>query len=144
MSASVRRIECARSSNQSARAAYAGSASGDTSAGRPGRQGDALMLPVREDFLRILPEIILCLTGILVMVIEPFLSQARRAFLVSLAGGGAVLGLLATMYPSPHLGPAFSGLLRIDAFSVFFHVLIGLIALLAILASSDYLEREHI
>jgi len=102
------------------------------------------MLPVREDFLRILPGIILCLTGILVMVIEPFLSQARRAFLVSLAGGGAVLGLLATMYPSPHLGPAFSGLLRIDAFSVFFHVLIGLIALLAILASSDYLEREHI
>jgi NADH-quinone oxidoreductase subunit N len=102
------------------------------------------MLPVREDFLRILPELVLCLTGILVMVIEPFLNRGRRALLVSLAGGGAGLALLATVYPALHQGTAFSGLLRIDRFSIFFHVLIGMVALLAVLASSDYLEREHI
>jgi NADH-quinone oxidoreductase subunit N len=102
------------------------------------------MLPMREDFLRLAPELMLCLTGILVMVIEPFLTHGRRAVLVSLSGGGAGLALLATVYPAWHQGPAFSGLLRIDRFSIFFHVLIGLVALLAVLASSDYLEREHI
>jgi NADH-quinone oxidoreductase subunit N len=101
------------------------------------------MFPAREDFLRLLPELVLCFTGILVMVIEPFLTQGRRA-LVALSAAGAGLALVATLYPALHQGTAFSGLLRIDGFSVFFHVLVGLVALLVVLASSDYLEREHI
>jgi NADH-quinone oxidoreductase subunit N len=102
------------------------------------------MFPMRDDLLRIAPELVLCLTGILLMVIEPFLTQARRAVLVSLAGIGAGLALLATLYPALHQGVAFSGLLCIDRFSVFFHVLIGLVAVMVVLASSEYLEREHI
>ena len=102
------------------------------------------MFPVREDLLRLAPELVLCLTGILLMVIEPFLSAARRAALVSAGRGGAGLALAATLFPALYPGPAFSGLLRIDRFSIFFHVLIGLVALLVVLASSDYLEREHI
>jgi NADH-quinone oxidoreductase subunit N len=102
------------------------------------------MFPAREDFLRLLPELVLCATGIVVMVIEPFLTQDRRARLVTLSASGAGLALVATLYPALHQGTAFSGLLRIDGFSVFFHVLVGLIALLVILASSDYLERERI
>ena len=102
------------------------------------------MFPVREDLLRLTPELLLCMTGILLMVIEPFLTQGRRVLLVSLAGGGAGLALLATVYPALHQGEAFSGLLRIDRFSIFFHVLLGLVAVLVILASSDYLERENI
>jgi NADH-quinone oxidoreductase subunit N len=102
------------------------------------------MFPPGADFLRLAPELVLCLTGILVMLIEPFLGQGRRTVLVWLPGGGAGLALLATLYPALHQGSAFSGLLRIDGFSVFFHVLIGLVVLLVTLASSDYLEREHI
>jgi NADH-quinone oxidoreductase subunit N len=102
------------------------------------------MFSMRDDLLRIAPELVLCLTGILLMLIEPFLVHARRAVLVSLAGGGAGLALLATLYPALHQGSAFSGLLRIDRFSVFFHVLIGLVTVLVVLASSDYLEREHL
>jgi NADH-quinone oxidoreductase subunit N len=101
------------------------------------------MPPMREDLLRIAPELVLCLTGILVMVIEPFLKRSRRV-LAWMAGGGAGLALAATVFPALHQGAAFSGLLRIDPFSIFFHVLIGMVALLVVLASSDYLEREHL
>jgi NADH-quinone oxidoreductase subunit N len=102
------------------------------------------MFPGREDVLRAAPELVLCLSGILLMLVEPFLSRARRAILVSVAGCGAGLALAATLYPALHPGPAFSGLLRLDGFSVFVHVLIGLIAFLVVLGSADYLERENI
>jgi NADH:ubiquinone oxidoreductase subunit 5 (subunit L)/multisubunit Na+/H+ antiporter MnhA subunit len=102
------------------------------------------MFPAREDLLRVAPELVLCLTGILLMVIEPFLGRARRTMLVSLAGGGAGLALAAILYPALHPGSAFGGLLRLDGFSIFFHALVGLVALLVVLGSSDYLERENI
>jgi NADH-quinone oxidoreductase subunit N len=102
------------------------------------------MVPMREDLLRIAPELVLCLSGIVLMLLEPFLHQGKRMVVASLAGVGAGLALLATAFPALHQGVAFSGLLRIDLFSIFFHVLIGLVALMAVLASSDYLERENI
>src|SRR3990172_3815890 len=102
------------------------------------------MFPGREDVLRVAPELVLCLSGILLMLLEPFLRRARRAILVSVAGCGAGLALIATLYPALHPGPAFSGLLRLDGFSVFVHVLVGLIALLVVLGSADYLDRENI
>ena len=43
------------------------------------------MFPPREDVLRLLPEIILSLSGIVLMLVEPFLTRARRPVLVSLA-----------------------------------------------------------
>jgi NADH-quinone oxidoreductase subunit N len=102
------------------------------------------MFPMAEDFARLSPELVLCLTGIVVMVIEPFLGEQRRKTLLWLSGGGAGLALLAVQYAAFHRGTAFSGLLRIDPFSIFFHILIGLVALLVILTSSQYLERENI
>jgi len=102
------------------------------------------MPPVREDFLRLAPELVLCVTGILLMVMEPFLSRGRRTILASIAGGGAVLALAAVAYPALHQGSAFSGLLQIDRFSIFFHALIGLVVVLVMLASPDYLERENL
>ena len=102
------------------------------------------MFPGREDILRLAPELVLCLTGIVLMLVEPFLRHARRATLVSVAGGGAGLALAATLFPALHPGPAFSGLLRLDSFSIFVHVLIGVVAVLAVLGSADYLDRENI
>jgi NADH-quinone oxidoreductase subunit N len=102
------------------------------------------MFPAREDLLRVAPELVLCISGILLMLLEPFLSRTRRTTLVSVAGCGAGLALAATLYPAFHPGPAFSGLLRLDGFSVFVHVLVGVIAVLVVLGSADYLEREGI
>jgi NADH-quinone oxidoreductase subunit N len=43
-----------------------------------------------------------------------------------------------------HPGAAFAGVLSIDSFSVFVHVVVGTVALLVVLGSADYLDREHI
>jgi NADH-quinone oxidoreductase subunit N len=102
------------------------------------------MFPPREDLLRLAPELVLCASGILLMLVEPFLGRERRSILLFLATTGATLALAAAIFPATHQGTAFSGLLSIDGLSVFIHVVVGLVALLVVLGSADYLEREHI
>src|SRR5579862_2327275 len=102
------------------------------------------MFPHPEDLLRLAPEIVLCASGILLMLVEPFLGRARRGTLLFLATAGAELALAATILPATHQGAAFSGLLSIDGLSVFMHVVFGLVALMVVLGSADYLDREHI
>jgi len=100
------------------------------------------MFPPRGDILRLAPELVLCFFGILLMLVEPFLTHARRGILLFLATTGAALALVATILPAMYPGPAFSGLLSIDAFSVFVHAVVGVVALLVVLGSADYLDRE--
>ncbi|HUZ05610.1 MAG TPA: NADH-quinone oxidoreductase subunit N, partial [Acidobacteriaceae bacterium] len=92
--------------------------------------------------LRILPEILLTLTGVLVMLAEPLLApkSSRKPL-----GVLAILGTLAAIAASAwqlHLpaGTAFFDTVRTDAFSVFFHLLIGGIVLVTLLVSLDYFE----
>ncbi len=103
------------------------------------------MLPMREDLLRIAPELVLCLTGILLMVIEPFLTR-QRAARAGLRWRGPAQSCRSQLRCSlPCIkAPPFPDCCGSIAFSIFFHVLIGMVALLVVLASSDYLEREHI
>ena len=102
------------------------------------------MFPPREDILRLMPEITLSLSGILLMLIEPLLTRSRRNVLASLAMLGSGLALVSTIYPAMLPGTAFSGLLRIDDFSIFVHVVVEAVAFLVIIGSADYLDRERI
>src|SRR2546426_12113520 len=102
------------------------------------------MSPLSQDFYRLAPEIVLCATGALVMLVEPFLSSRRRRVAGVLALLGAVASLASTVYLKALPGKAFNGLLAIDGFSFFFHVLVGTVAALVILGSADYLEREQL
>lgn len=103
------------------------------------------MFPIMDDLRRLAPELILCLTGTLLMLLEPFLPlRMRRGTSTTLAIAGAVLALVATAYPLRYFGTAFGGLLAIDSLSIFFHALTGVVALLVILASVDYLKREDL
>src|SRR6266581_4644332 len=102
------------------------------------------MSPLSQDFYRLAPEIVLCATGALVMLVEPFLSSRRRRVAGVLALLGAVASLASTFYLKALPGRAFNGLLAIDGFSFFFHVLVGTVAALVILGSADYLEREQL
>ncbi len=102
------------------------------------------MFPARDDLLRLAPELALCVSGMVLMLVEPFLTRSRRGVLVTLATAGAAIALAATYYPATRPGSAFSGLLQVDGFSVFVHVIIGLVALLVVLGSGDYLERENL
>jgi NADH-quinone oxidoreductase subunit N len=102
------------------------------------------MFPARDDLLRLAPEFVLCISGMVLMLVEPFLTRGRRSVLASLAALGAGLAFGAIYYPATRPGAAFSGLLQVDGFSVFIHGIVGFVALLVILGSPDYLERENI
>jgi NADH-quinone oxidoreductase subunit N len=102
------------------------------------------MFPLSQDLYRLAPEIVLCATGALLMLVEPFLSSRRRRVSGVLALLGAVVSLASTFYLKALPGKAFNGLLAIDGFSFFFHVLVGTVAALVILGSADYLEREQL
>ncbi len=97
-----------------------------------------------EDIYRLAPELVLCGFGMLVMLIDPFLPRRHRAVTATIALLGAGLSLAAVRLPATYPGTAFSNLMRIDSFSVFLHLVVGAVAVLVILGSSDYLERENL
>jgi len=94
------------------------------------------------DVLRVLPELAWCGAGVLLMLLQPFLKN--RQALTFLAMLGASAGTLVSFFGLRDPGSAFSGLVQVDLFSLFFHWLIGLVSFLVILASDSYLERENL
>src|SRR6266851_4724721 len=100
------------------------------------------MFPRTDDLYRVMPEMIWCGFGVLVMLLQPFVKN--RHFFTFLALVGTSLGALATAIPAARGGVAFSGLISNDAFSLFFHLLIGLVAFLVVLAADPYLYRERL
>jgi NADH-quinone oxidoreductase subunit N len=100
------------------------------------------MFPVRDDMLRVMPELIWCGFGVLVMFFQPFVRN--RHFFTFLALVGSLLGTLSAMWPVVLGGTAFGGIIQADAFSFFFHVLIGLVVSLVVLSAGPYLERERL
>jgi NADH-quinone oxidoreductase subunit N len=91
--------------------------------------------------LHVLPELVWCVFGVFLMLLQPFLKSYRRALtLIALIGAGG--GTLVTFFTLQ--GSAFSSVIQFDTFSLFFHWLIGLVAFLVILGSDSYLERENL
>ena len=98
------------------------------------------MVPGLTDISRVLPELIWCAFGVILMLLQPFLKN--RQMLTFLAMVGAAIGTLSTFFGVP--GSGFFGLIQFDTYSLFFHWLVGLIAFLVILASDSYLARENL
>ena len=96
------------------------------------------------DIYRILPEVILTLTGVLIMLIDATLRPAMpRRFLGWLAAIGTTVAMLASIRQlALPMGTAFYGTVETSAFTVFFHVLICGIVLVALLASLDTLPED--
>ena len=85
------------------------------------------MIPRPEDLIRVLPETIWCVFGCLMMLLQPF--TRNRHVLSFFAILGTILGTSASIYAYQTVGtgPAFSQLIQFDSFSIFFHLLIGLV-----------------
>jgi NADH-quinone oxidoreductase subunit N len=97
------------------------------------------------DYIRILPELVLSLFGILIMVIEPLLPRDNdRKALGMLAFVGTLCAVAATVMQAAYQGPAFSNMIRVDGFSIFFHLIVIYVAAVVILASFEYLSAQHI
>jgi NADH-quinone oxidoreductase subunit N len=92
--------------------------------------------------LRVLPELIWCGFGALLMLLQPFVKS--RKGLTAVAVVGALAGVCGNFYAVHNPGSAFSGLVAADPFSIFFSHLVGLVAVLVILAAAPYLDRERL
>ena len=101
------------------------------------------MNPV-PDIFRILPEVILTLTGIAVMLIDASLPPGfPRRPLGWIAAIGTTVALWASLWQlSLPQGSGFFGTVETSAFTIFFHVLICGIVLVALLLSLDTLPED--
>jgi NADH-quinone oxidoreductase subunit N len=103
------------------------------------------MIPAPGDYIRILPELVLTVFGVLVMLVEALLPEHNdRKSLGALALIGSVAAIAASFYMAGHQGSAFSGMVRVDGFSVFFHVVVTAITATVILASFEYLNVQQL
>jgi NADH-quinone oxidoreductase subunit N len=103
------------------------------------------------DYIRILPELVLGVFGIIVMMADSLIPQNNSkkplgylAFVGMLFTLGAIL--CQARYPGiydPTIGTGFFGMVRVDSFSLFFHVLIALITTAVILMSFEYMEVQR-
>jgi NADH-quinone oxidoreductase subunit N len=97
------------------------------------------------DYIRILPELVLTAFGMLVMLIEPLLPEHNdRRSLGVLALLGSLLAIAATLLQTGYPGQAWFGMVRVDSFSIFFHLIVGFVAATVIMASFEYLAVQRI
>jgi NADH-quinone oxidoreductase subunit N len=103
------------------------------------------MIPTSIDYVRILPEIVLSIVGILVMMADPLMADhSSRKPLGWVAAAGTVGAIIATVYQAASPGISWWGMVRVDSFSIFFHIVVLLVTLAAILMSLEYMDVQHI
>lgn len=102
------------------------------------------MLPSSAELMRFAPEIVLSILGTLLMVLEPLTGDEKgeKPSLRLLALGGLVLALVAAVMALGDPGPAFNGMLQVDAYGGFFRALVIVVGILTVLAAESYLRRE--
>ena len=102
-------------------------------------------IPTADDYIRILPELILSAFGILVMLLDPVVDQEKhQKTLGVISFVGTVAGLIAVWYVAKNPGFAFSNTIRVDSFSIFFSFLVIAIAAVIILSSFEYMGVQRI
>jgi NADH-quinone oxidoreductase subunit N len=95
-----------------------------------------------EDVYALAPVFVACAFGVMIMLVDPFVPADKKEGVARLGVFGGLAALLSVAISARHPGAAFSGLVSIDAFSQFFFLAIFSFAVLAMLGSLDYLERE--
>jgi NADH-quinone oxidoreductase subunit N len=104
-----------------------------------------VIVPQAADYIRVLPEIVLLIFGIAIMIVDSLFEERRRQpILGTIALFGSLAALAATWYQAYHPGFAFWNMVRVDAFSVFFHFLIVAVTAVVILTSYEYMAVEEI
>ncbi len=102
-------------------------------------------LPLGVEYVRILPEIVLSLFGMAIMLLDPLVDErTSQKSLGLLALIGAVSAIAATLYQSQYPGLGFWGMVKVDSFSTFFHVVVTAITAVVILTSYEYMEVQQI
>src|SRR5215813_560360 len=96
------------------------------------------------NYVQILPEIVLSVFGTVLMLVDPLLPAGNnRRSLGWLAFIGTLAAIAASIYQKTAQGTGWFGMVRVDAFSIFFHVLVIAISAVVILASFEYLDYQQ-
>ena len=103
------------------------------------------MIPT-VDYIRILPELVLSVFGILVMMVDPLIPEqdSKKPLGMIAVHRHCSPGWRLRLIRPASTATAFYDTVSVDAFSVFFHVVVLLVALVVILTSFDYLEVQRI
>jgi len=103
------------------------------------------VIPQTADYIRILPELVLSIFGIVVMLLDPVVDENKsQKTLGGIAFVGTLVALASTWYMAQSPGLAFFNTIRIDTFSVFFNFLVIAIAAVVILSSFEYMAVQRI
>jgi NADH-quinone oxidoreductase subunit N len=102
------------------------------------------MFPPIADVYRMGPVLVACTFGILIMLVDPFVPRGRKSIMAGVGLVGALASLAAVIPASEHPGAAFSGLVRLDDFSMYMMAALFTFTVLVMLGSYDYLQRENI
>ncbi|HHY88436.1 MAG TPA: NADH-quinone oxidoreductase subunit N [Chloroflexi bacterium] len=97
-----------------------------------------------NDFLAILPVLVVLVTGVLVMVADVFLPEGRKGIAALLSGLGLAAGLGAALAAVPSTGTAFAGMVVADGFSLFLDALFAAVGLVGIGLAYDYFKRMRL
>jgi NADH-quinone oxidoreductase subunit N len=103
------------------------------------------IIPHAADYMKVLPELVLSVFGMVLMLLDPLLDDRRSRSVsgaIALIGSLAAIGATWMQSQSPGLG--FWNMVRVDTFSVFFHFLIAAITAIVILTSYEYLNVQEI
>ncbi|MGB6678690.1 MAG: NADH-quinone oxidoreductase subunit N [Terriglobales bacterium] len=103
------------------------------------------VIPQAADYVRILPEIVLAIFGMIVMVLDPFIDERHNQKMLGMVAlVGSLAALVATLFQSQYPGPGFWNMVQVDSFSVFFHFLVAAITVVVILTSFEYMQVQGI
>jgi NADH-quinone oxidoreductase subunit N len=103
------------------------------------------IIPQGVEYIRILPELVLTIFGMLIMLLDPLMDERRsQRTLGAVALLGSLGAIAATLYQSQFPGVGFWNMVRVDTFSLFFHFLITAITAVVILSSYEYMAVQQI
>lgn len=103
------------------------------------------LTPQGVDYLRILPEIVLAVFGMIIMLLDPLLDErSSQRTLGTIGLVGTLVSLAATAYIARSPGLAFWDMIRVNNFSIFFHAVVIGVAAVVILTSYDYMSVQRI
>jgi NADH-quinone oxidoreductase subunit N len=103
------------------------------------------VIPQGVEYIRILPELVLTIFGMLIMLLDPLMDERRsQKTLGAVALLGSLGAIAATLYQAHFPGVGFWNMIRVDTFSLFFHFLITAITAVVILSSYEYMAVQQI
>ncbi len=97
--------------------------------------------PTSAEYIRILPEIILTILGVVIMLMEALLEERQKWIYPYVTFAGLLAAIGGAVVANDNAGFAFQSMLVIDGFGTFFRMIVLGVGLLTVLCSANYLER---